>query len=331
LSRLVELQRYADDESFQKRWRDIKRANKEDLAVLARDRTGVSVDPDSLFDVQVKRIHEYKRQHLNVLHVISLYHRIKSDPHFEVQPRTFIFGGKAAPGYRAAKLIIRLITAVGEVVNRDPQVHDRLKVVFLPNFNVTNGQRVYPAADLSEQISTAGKEASGTGNMKFCMNGALTIGTLDGANIEIRREVGAENFFMFGLTTEQVEELRRGGYRPSAYYESNPELRAVLDLIREGFFSRGDTAQFRAIVDELLNWDTYMLLADFQSYVDCQAKVAHAYEDYRHWSRMSILNVARSGVFSSDRTVREYAEEIWRVPRVPIRLLSQKDLTFGLA
>jgi glycogen phosphorylase len=325
------LEKFADDESFQRAWRAIKRANKEELAVLARDRTGVSIDPDSLFDVQVKRIHEYKRQHLNVLHIISLYHRIKSDPHCKIAPRTFIFGGKAAPGYHAAKLIIKLINAVGDVVNRDPQVRDRLKVVFLPNFNVTNGQRVYPAADLSEQISTAGKEASGTGNMKFCMNGALTIGTLDGANIEIRREVGAENFFMFGLTTAEVEALRRDGYRPASFYEGNPELRAVIDLLREGFFSRGDQAQFRFIVEHLMNWDTYMLLADFQSYVDCQSQVAYAYEDARHWSRMSILNVARSGLFSSDRTIREYAAEIWRVPSVPIRLLSQKDLTFGLA
>jgi starch phosphorylase len=328
---LRELEKFADDAAFQKTWRDIKRANKEDLAVMARDRTGVSVDPDSLFDVQVKRIHEYKRQLLNVLHIVALYHRIKSDQHYDLQPRTFIFGGKAAPGYHAAKLIIRLINAVGDVVNRDPQVRDRLKVVFLPNFNVKNGQRVYPAADLSEQISTAGKEASGTGNMKFCMNGALTIGTLDGANIEIRREVGAENFFMFGLSAAEVEALRRDGYRPSAFYDSNPELRAVIDLIREGFFWRGDATQFRGLMDGLLNWDTYMLLADFQSYVDCQTQVAQAYEDPRHWSRMSILNVARSGVFSSDRTIREYADDIWRVPSVPIRLLSQKDLNFGLA
>jgi starch phosphorylase len=331
LARLVELEKFADDEQFQKNWRAIKRANKEELAVLARDRTGVSVDPHSLFDVQVKRIHEYKRQHLNVLHIISLYHRIKSDPHFEMQPRTFIFGGKAAPGYYTAKLIIKLITAVGDVVNRDPQVRDRLKVVFMPNFNVTSGQRIYPAADLSEQISTAGKEASGTGNMKFAMNGALTIGTLDGANIEIRHEVGPENFFMFGLSAAEVEALRRDGYRPAAFYESNPELRAVIDLIRDGFFSRGDATQFRGLVDGLLNWDTYMLLADFQSYVDCQTLVAHAYTDFKHWSRMSILNVARSGVFSSDRTVQEYADDIWHVPRVPIRLLSQKDLNLGLA
>ncbi|MDB6044961.1 MAG: malP 2 [Gammaproteobacteria bacterium] len=331
LGKLVALEKFADDPQFQQSWQQIKRANKEDLAVLARDRTGVSIDPDSLFDVQVKRIHEYKRQHLNVLHIIALYHRLKSDPHFDMRPRTFIFGGKAAPGYHLAKLIIKLINAVGDVVNRDPQVRDRLKVVFLPNFNVTNGQRVYPAADLSEQISTAGKEASGTGNMKFCMNGALTIGTLDGANIEIRNEVGPENFFMFGLTSAEVDGLRRDGYRPAAFYESNPELRQVLDLISEGFFSRGDPTQFRSIVDGLLHWDTYMLLADFQSYVDCQTQVAHAYEDARHWSRMSILNVARAGIFSSDRTIQEYAREIWHVPRVPIRLLSQKDLTFGLA
>jgi starch phosphorylase len=330
LERLRELEKYADDPAFQRSWRQIKRANKEDLAVFARERMGVTLDPDSLFDVQVKRIHEYKRQHLNVLHIIALYHRLKSDPHFETPPRTFIFGGKAAPGYHMAKLIIKLINSVADVVNRDPQVRDRLKVVFLPNFNVTNGQRVYPGADLSEQISTAGKEASGTGNMKFCMNGALTIGTQDGANIEIRREVGPENFFMFGMTAAEVEDTRRHGYRPGTYYENNAVLRQVIDLIRDGFFSRGDPAQFRAITEGLLNWDTYMLLADFQSYVDCQAEVGRAYEDARHWSRMSILNVARSGVFSSDRTIQQYADEIWRVPRVPIRLLAQRDLTFEI-
>jgi starch phosphorylase len=320
LERLRELERFADDPQFQRRWRQIKRANKEDLAAHARDRTGVAIDPDSLFDVQVKRIHEYKRQHLNILHVIALYHRLRSDPHAEVPARTVIFGGKAAPGYHLAKLIIKLIHSVADVVNRDPAVRDRLKVVFLPNFNVKNGQRVYPAADLSEQISTAGKEASGTGNMKFCMNGALTIGTQDGANIEIRREVGAENFFMFGLTASEVEALRAGGYHPGALYAGNPELRQALDLIRDGFFSRGDGEQFRAIVDGLLRWDTYMLLADFQSYLDCQSGVGRAYGNTQHWTRMSILNVARSGRFSSDRTIREYADEIWRVPSVPIKL-----------
>jgi starch phosphorylase len=320
LGRLLELERFADEPDFQRRWRQIKRANKEGLAAYTRDRTGVAIDPDSLFDVQVKRIHEYKRQHLNILHVIALYHRLKCGLDADIHPRTVIFGGKAAPGYHLAKLIIKLIHSVADVVNRDPAVRGRLKVVFLPNFNVKNGQRVYPAADLSEQISTAGKEASGTGNMKFCMNGALTIGTRDGANIEICREVGAENFFMFGLTAAEVESRRGGGYRPAGLYESNAELRVALDLIREGFFSRGDPGQFRAITDALLQWDTFMLLADFQSYVDCQTQVSRAYEDAQCWTRMSILNVARSSLFSSDRTIREYADEIWHAPPVPISL-----------
>jgi len=320
LERLRDLEGFADDPAFQRQWRRVKRANKEGLAAYARERTGVTLDPESLFDVHVKRIHEYKRQHLNILHVISLYHRLKCDPGAEVQARSVIFGGKAAPGYHAAKLIIKLIHAVGDVVNRDPAMRDRLKVVFLPNFNVKNGQRVYPAADLSEQISTAGKEASGTGNMKFCMNGALTIGTQDGANIEIAREVGAENFFMFGLTAAEVASRRAGGYRPAEVYEGNAQLRQVLDLIRDGFFSRGDPGQFRSLVDGLLTWDTFMLLADFQLYVDCQAQVGRVYEDAQRWTRMSILNVARSGLFSSDRTIREYADEIWHVPGVPISL-----------
>lgn len=322
LRQLRNLESFADDPAFQRRWQQVKRANKADLTAYARERTGVAIDPDSLFDVQVKRIHEYKRQHLNVLHVIALYHRLRSDPHADPQPRTVIFGGKAAPGYHLAKLVIKLIHSVADVVNRDPAVRERLKVVFLPNFNVKNGQRVYPAADLSEQISTAGKEASGTGNMKFCMNGALTIGTRDGANIEIFREVGAENAFMFGLTAAEVESLRAGGYRPAALYENNAELRQALDLIRDGFFSRGDPAQFRAIVDGLLHSDAFMLLADFQSYVDCQARVGEVYRDAQRWTRTSVLNVARSGLFSSDRTVREYADGIWHVPRVPIELAS---------
>ncbi len=207
-------------------------------------------------------------------------------------------------------------------------MRNRLKVLFLPNFNVKNGHLVYPAAELSEQISTAGKEASGTGNMKFCMNGALTLGTQDGANIEICNETGPENGFMFGLTAPEVHALRTQGYRPMAYYESNPELRAVIDLIRDGFFSRGDVLRFRPLIDSLLNWDTYLLFADFQPYLDAQAQVSNAYADTRRWAHMSILNVARSGFFSSDRTIREYARDIWRVPSVPIRLLSQRDLTF---
>ncbi len=329
LERLRELERFIDDGNFRTRWREIKRSNKRDFAKFARERTGIAVDPDSLFDVQVKRIHEYKRQHLAILHVVALYHRLKSDSAFEMQPRTFIFGGKAAPGYHLAKLMIKLITSVGEVVNRDPQVRGRLKVLFLPNFNVTNGQRVYPAADLSEQISTAGKEASGTGNMKFCMNGALTIGTADGANIEICNEVGADNIFMFGLAASEVYALKARGYRPAFYYETHPELRAAIDLIAEGFFSRGDANLFRPLLDGLMCWDPYLVFADFQAYAECQALVNRAFADTERWTAMSILNVARSGKFSSDRTVREYLDHIWHAPSVPIRLLSQKDLTSG--
>jgi starch phosphorylase len=325
LSQLRRLEPLADDAEFRNRWRAIKQYNKRAFASLAIERTGIVADPESMFDVLVKRIHEYKRQHLKVLHIVSLYHAIKNNPSLNVQPRTFIFGGKAAPGYHLAKLMIKLITAVGEVVNRDPDVRDRLKVVFLPNFNVTNGQRVYPAADLSEQISTAGKEASGTGNMKFSMNGALTIGTMDGANIEIREEVGAENFFLFGLSAEEVYSVKARGYRPMDHYNANQGLRDVLDLIRSGFFSRGDAELFRPLTDGLLHQDPYLLLADFQSYIECQDKVAEAYRDTDRWTRMSILNSARSGKFSSDRTIREYCADIWQVESVPINLLTHAE------
>jgi starch phosphorylase len=325
LSRLKALEPLADNPEFRSRWREIKHFNKQALAARALLRADVSIDPSTMFDVLVKRIHEYKRQHLKVLHIVWLYHRIKSSPSLEVQPRTFIFGGKAAPGYHLAKLMIKLITSVGDVINRDPDVGDRLKVVFLPNFNVKNGQRVYPAADLSEQISTAGKEASGTGNMKFSMNGALTIGTLDGANIEIRDEVGAENFFLFGLSAPEVYALNAQGYRPMDYYNANQGLKDVLDLIRSGFFSRGDPELFRPLMDGLLYQDPYLLLADFQSYIDCQNKVSEAYRDTDRWTRMSILNTARSGKFSSDRTIREYCSDIWRVKSVPIDLLTHEE------
>ncbi len=329
LGALRQLEPLIEDAAFRADWRDIKRGNKIRLAQLVKDRVGLVIDPDSIYDVQVKRIHEYKRQHLMALHVIALYHRLKSDPTLDVPSRTFIFGGKAAPGYHMAKLIIRLITAIGEAVNRDPQIRDRLKVVFLPNFNVTNAQSVYPAADLSEQISTAGKEASGTGNMKFQMNGALTIGTMDGANIEIREEVGPENFFLFGLTAAEVKEVRAQGYRPRDVYESNLELRAVLDLIGDGFFSRGDTDQFRPLLDNLLYHDPYLVLADYQSYVDAQSTVSDAYRDVDRWTRMSILNATRSGKFSSDRSIREYCDEIWKARPVSIRLLGQEDVRSG--
>ncbi len=331
LEQLRRLEPLAEDADFRAQWRDIKRANKTALASLIRERTGVVVNPAALFDVQVKRIHEYKRQHLNILHVIGLYHRIKSDPHLQIEPRVFVFSGKAAPGYHLAKLIIRLITAVGDTLDRDRAVRELIRVVFLPNFNVTNSERIYPAADLSEQISTAGKEASGTGNMKFIMNGAVTIGTLDGANVEILKEVGAENFFLFGLTAEQVAERLAQGYRPHEIYHADPQLRAVLDLIRDGFFCRGDTEQFRPLVDHLLNHDPYLALADYADYADCQRRVDGAFRDTEQWTRMSILNAARCGRFSSDRAVREYCRDIWKSEPVPITaLLLQDESAAGL-
>jgi starch phosphorylase len=310
---LKKLEPFADDAGFQKKWQKIKKDNKSKLASVINDRTGIVVDPDSLFDIQVKRFHEYKRQHLNILHLITLYNRMKSNPKVDVTPRTVIFGGKAAPGYFMAKLIIKLINSVAEVVNNDTDVRDRLKVVFFPDFNVRNGQMIYPAADLSEQISTAGKEASGTGNMKFSMNGALTIGTLDGANVEIREEVGSENFFLFGLTTEEVLDLKVRGYNPRDYYESNPNIRETIDQISSGALSKGDKELFNPLVDSLLNRDEYMLLADYKSYIECQDLVSKAFKDKRSWTRMSILNVARMGKFSSDRSIREYCDKIWKI------------------
>jgi glycogen phosphorylase len=310
---LQEIEPLASDGDFQGEWRAVKAANKRDLARLIKERTGITVDPASLFDIQVKRLHEYKRQHLTVLHLITLFSRLTHTLPADAVPRTVIFGGKAAPGYRMAKLIIKLIHAVGDVINRDPKMSELLKVVFLPDFNVKNSHRVYPAADLSEQISTAGKEASGTGNMKFAMNGALTIGTLDGANVEIRDAVGPANFFLFGLTADQVDELKAGGYAPRSLYESNAELREAIDLIGEGFFSKDDPGLFRPLVESLLNRDDYMLLADYQPYLDCQQRVSDAYRDQNNWTRMSILNSARVGRFSSDRAIREYCRDIWGV------------------
>ncbi len=306
------LEPFASDPFFQAAWRKVKEGNKRTLAAVIEARTGIAVDPTSLFDVQVKRIHEYKRQHLNVLHIITLFNRIKRDPQTEVVPRTFIFGGKAAPGYAMAKLIIKLITSLGEVVNNDPDVAGRLRVVFFPDFNVTNGQLIYPAADLSEQISTAGKEASGTGNMKFSLNGALTLGTLDGANVEIREEVGEENFFLFGLTAGEVVNLKAGGYRPWRIGEENPQLYEILDQLASGVFSRGDRALFQPLVQHLKQCDDYLVMADYQGYVDAQDRVADAWRDRRRWTEMAILNVARMGKFSSDRSIRDYCRDIWK-------------------
>jgi len=310
---LVRIEPLADDADFQQKWRAVKADNKQVLARFIKDRTGISVNPESLFDIQVKRLHEYKRQLLNVLHLVTLYHRHKRVPGTTIAPRTVLFGGKAAPGYRMAKLIIRLINGVAGVINTDPAVSESLRVVFLPDFNVKNGQRVYPAADLSEQISTAGKEASGTGNMKFALNGALTIGTLDGANVEIRDAVGHENFFLFGLTATEVEQVKAGGYNPRGIYESNAELREAIDLIAAGVFSNGDRELFRPLVDSLLARDDYLVLADYQAYIDAQQRAGEAYGDQGTWARMSILNSARVGRFSSDRSIREYCRDIWNV------------------
>ncbi|MBW4513254.1 MAG: glycogen/starch/alpha-glucan phosphorylase [Scytonematopsis contorta HA4267-MV1] len=320
LSDLRELEKFVDDAGFNSEWRKTKQGIKQDLAQHIQERLNIIVDPNSLFDVQVKRIHEYKRQHLNILHVVSLYNRIKQNLNLEITPRTFIFGGKAAPGYYMAKLIIKLINSVAEVINNDSTIGDKLKVVFLPDYNVTNSQRVYPAADLSEQISTAGLEASGTGNMKFAINGALTIGTLDGANVEIRQEVGEDNFFLFGLTTEEVYQLKSQGYNPWEYYNQKPELKEVINLLGSGHFSRGDSSLFQPMLGKLLNQDPFLLLADFQSYIDCQEKVGKAYQNQELWTRMSILNTARMGKFSSDRAIKEYCEEIWNVQPVQIQL-----------
>lgn len=320
LEEIKQLEPLAEDGNFHQQWRETKLAVKRELADYTQEQTGIAVNPESLFDIQVKRIHEYKRQHLNVLYIITLYNRLKRNPDLQITPRTFFFGGKAAPGYFMAKLIIKLINSVGEVVNQDPDVRERLKVVFLPDYNVTLGQRVYPAADLSEQISMAGKEASGTGNMKFALNGALTIGTLDGANVEIRQEVGAENFFLFGLTSDEVNQLKSQGYNPWDYYQNNEELKAVIDLIASGFFARGDTNIFRPIVDNLLYDDPFLLLADYQSYVECQDRVGAAYRERENWTRMSILNVARMGKFSSDRAIRQYCDQIWQAQAVPIAI-----------
>ncbi|TDG02314.1 glycogen/starch/alpha-glucan phosphorylase [Paraburkholderia guartelaensis] len=320
LAGLAALAAHADDPAFHDAWRAIRRENKIALALRIRNTTGTEVDPDALFDIQVKRIHEYKRQHLNALYIISLYSRLCRNPNLDTVPRCFIFGGKAAPGYAMAKLIIRLINGIAEVVNNDAALKDRIKVVFYPDFNVKNGHWIYPAADLSEQISTAGKEASGTGNMKFMINGALTIGTLDGANVEIREEVGVENFFLFGLTAQQVEEIKRREYRPSEYAQGNDDLCDALDQIAQGRFSRGDKAMFRPLLDNLIHHDPFLVLADFAAYVACQERVSDAWRDTSQWTRMSIMNTAHSGKFSSDRAIREYCEHVWNTRPVRIDL-----------
>ena len=320
LDELQKLKPLAEDSQFRRRWMDIKRMNKQKLADHIYQRNGVQISPDSLFDCQTKRIHEYKRQLLNILQVIARYNRLKEYPGLELPPRTVIFGGKAAPSYTTAKLIIKLINSVGNVINNDPAVSKQLKVVFLANYSVSLAEKIFPASDLSEQISTAGTEASGTGNMKYALNGALTIGTLDGANIEIMEEVGRDNIFIFGLTTPEANGLRSSGYRPQDYYYRLPELKTVLDQISSGMFSPGNPGMFRPLVDNLLNSDYYLLLADFDAYMDAQADVDRLYMIPDEWARKSILNTASMGKFSSDRTIGEYARDIWGIKPQPVEL-----------
>jgi starch phosphorylase len=320
LETLRKLEDFVDNATFRSDWRKVKHANKKRLAAYVRQHTGIELDPRWLFDIQIKRIHEYKRQHLNVLHIITLYRRLKENPALSIPPRAFIFGGKAAPGYLMAKRIIKLINAVAETINADPQVNRRIKVAFIPNFNVRNSHVIYPAADLSEQISAAGKEASSTGNMKFMLNGALTIGTLDGTNVEIRQEAGADNFFAFGLTANEVHRVKREGYRPWEYVAGNTELRAALELIGSGHFSNGDTEVFRPLVENLTQRDPFLVLADYAAYVACQEQASWKWNNEDNWTRMSILNTARSGKFSSDRAVKEYCDAIWSVGPVTVKV-----------
>ena len=317
LDDLRKLEPHAENAEFRAAWREVKRQSKIVLAQTIQEKVGVTVQPDALYDVMVKRLHEYKRQLLKVLHIITLYHRLKDNPQFDMTPRVFVFGAKAAPGYKQAKLIIKLINSVADVINNDQSIGGKLKVAFLPNLNVTLGEKIYPAADISEQISLAGFEASGTGNMKFALNGAVTVGTLDGANIEIREQVGEENFFLFGLTAEQVAALKASGYQPRAWYEEHRDLKRAIDAINEGTFSPEQPDLFQPIVRSLLEKDEYMLLADYPAYLNIQDAIDHAYADTDAWTRKSILNAARCGFFSSDRSVEQYAADIWKVKPVP--------------
>jgi starch phosphorylase len=318
LEYLRALEPIAEDPAFREEWRRVKRRNKEALAAEIQDKTGVKIDPASLIDIQVKRFHEYKRQHLNLLHVVTLYYRLKRHSGCEAPPRTVVFGGKAAPGYMMAKRIIKLVHSVAEVINNDPDLAGRLRVVFMPDYNVKNSQRIFPGAELSEQISMAGKEASGTSNMKFALNGALTIGTLDGANIEIRDAVGPENFFLFGMTLEQVQWHLARGYRSCEYYQSDEQLHETIDAIANGAFSGGDRELFKPIIDNLLESDPFMVLADYRSYIECQEEVGRMWRDSERWTRASILTVARIGSFSSDRSIHDYCRDIWKVEPVSI-------------
>ncbi len=320
LNELRKLEKFADDKSFQKAYMDIKYANKTRLAQVIKEQCGIEVDPAALFDVQVKRLHEYKRQHLNLLYILTLYRRLLHNPDLDVAPRVFVHGAKAAPGYHMAKMIIRAINAVAAVVNNDERINGKLKIAFLPNYRVSLASVIIPAADLSEQISTAGKEASGTGNMKLALNGALTIGTLDGANIEIKEEVGDDNIFIFGMTVDEVQELDSEGYRPEDYYYANEELRAVLDWIGSSYFTPDNPGELEGLRNSMLEGgDPFKALADYESYCQCQDQVDATFKDEATWARMAILNTARVGKFSTDRTISQYAKEIWKLDPVPVK------------
>ncbi|WP_372365569.1 glycogen/starch/alpha-glucan phosphorylase [Candidatus Uabimicrobium sp. HlEnr_7] len=316
LSKLKQLEKYVDDKAFSKQFRKIKATNKEKLAQLIKEKTGVVVKNDAIFDVQIKRIHEYKRQLMNILHVIHLYCELRENKDHKGPQRVFLFAGKAAPGYYMAKMIIKLILNVAKVINNDELINDKIKVVFIPNYKVSMAEVIIPATDISEQISTAGKEASGTGNMKFALNGALTIGTLDGANIEIMNEVGKDNIFTFGLDIDEIKTKRQSNYQPNELYEQNPKIKKVVDLIQSNFFSFNESGIFDPICNSLLSEDQYFIFADFDSYLDCHEKILQEYRNEKTWTKKAILNVARMGKFSSDRTIKEYAEDIWKVSPV---------------
>ncbi|HZZ20476.1 MAG TPA: glycogen/starch/alpha-glucan phosphorylase [Opitutaceae bacterium] len=319
LDKLRGLEKFIEDAEFRKEFMEVKRANKIDLAHVIQAECGITVSPDAIFDAQIKRLHEYKRQHLNLLHILALYRRLLQNPSLDIAPRVFIFAAKAAPGYDVAKNLIRAINVIGVRINSDTRIKDKIKVAFMPNYRVSLAEKIIPAADLSEQISTAGKEASGTGNMKLALNGSLTIGTLDGANVEIQEEVGPDNIFIFGMTVEEVEAKRAKGYNPWDYHRDDEELRAIVDWLGSDYWTPGEHGAFAPIHDTLLNGgDPYMVLADFRAYSDCQEKVDAAFRDKDKWARMAILNTARVGKFSSDRTIREYATDIWSLGRVPI-------------
>jgi len=320
LKDLDKLTKYVDDDDFIKKWQDIKLDNKKRLAQEIKNELNINVDVYSIFDVQVKRLHEYKRQLLNALNIIRMYIEIKSSKSKDFVPRTFIFSAKAAPGYHMAKLVIKLINSIGDIINNDPDIKDLIKVVFLPNYRVSLAEKIFPASDLSEQISTAGKEASGTGNMKFALNGAVTIGTLDGANIEIAEEVGDDNIYIFGLKVDEINELKMKGYEPLKYYNENEKIRKVIDLISCGFFSKENPSLFKPLVDSLMSGDYYMHFADFESYCNIQDQISKDFLDKKLWTQKSIINVAKIGKFSSDRTIKQYADEIWNAKSVKVKM-----------